>query len=289
MENKIELSKIKNLVGKRSIIKRYVLFILGVFILAVSYNLFVLPNNLVYGGVSGIAVITKNIIDPSLFILIANVFLLALSLLMLGREKTAGSILGILLFPLFVKITSNIGDIIVLKDGDLLLNVIFAGFLSGIAGGTILKNGFSTGGSDILTQIVSKMFKISLGKSYILVDGLIIIIGGIYLGFVNSMYALVLLYIYSIMTDKIVLGISNNKAFYIITDKEDEVKSYILDNLNHGVTIIKAKGGYEGHKTNVLLCVVPARHYFKLKEGISLIDEQAFFVVTDAYEVKGGA
>ena len=103
------------------------------------------------------------------------------------------------------------------------------------------------------------------------------------------MYAIVLLYIYSLMTDKIILGISDNKAFYIITKNEDEVKDFILNNLNHGVTILKAKGGYEGRKENVLLCVVPARHYFKLKEGIALIDEEAFFVVTDAYEVRGGA
>jgi uncharacterized membrane-anchored protein YitT (DUF2179 family) len=103
------------------------------------------------------------------------------------------------------------------------------------------------------------------------------------------MYAIIMLYIYSIMADKILLGISNNKAFYIITDKEDEVKEYVLKTLSHGVTILKAKGGYEGHRENVLLCVVPARHYFKLKEGISLIDKDAFFVVTDAYEVKGGA
>ncbi|MDD4298715.1 MAG: YitT family protein, partial [Bacilli bacterium] len=103
------------------------------------------------------------------------------------------------------------------------------------------------------------------------------------------MYAIIILYIHSLMADKIILGISDNKAFYIITDKEEEVKKYVLDSLNHGVTILKAKGGYDGRKENVLLCVVPARHYFKLKEGISLIDSEAFFVVTDAYEVKGGA
>lgn len=289
MENKVELKSINTMIGKKHIIKRYVYFIISIFVLAATYNLFILPHNLVSGGISGIAVITKELIDPSLLILIVNVFLLILSMIILGKDKTVGSILGVILYPLFIKFTANIGDVIVLENVDILLNVLFAGFLSGAASGIILKNGFSSGGSDIAVQILSKIFKISIGTGYIFIDGTIILFGGIYLGAIKVMYAVVLLYIYSLMTDKFMLGISDNKAFYIVTDKEDEVKEYILDNLNHGVTILKAKGGYNGRKENVLLCVVPARHYFKLKEGISIIDNDAFFVVTEAYEVKGGA
>lgn len=285
----MESKELNNLVGKKHLIKRYIYFILAVFLLASSYNLFILPNNLVFGGVSGIAVMMKNLIDPSLFILIVNLSLLLISWFVLGKEKTMGTVVGVILYPLFIKITSNIEDIIVLENVDILLTALFAGFFSGVATGTILKNGFSTGGSDVAAQIISKIFKVSMGKAYIFVDGLIILFGGIYLGFMRVMYAIIILYIHSLMADKIILGISDNKAFYIITDKEEEVKKYVLDSLNHGVTILKAKGGYDGRKENVLLCVVPARHYFKLKEGISLIDSEAFFVVTDAYEVKGGA
>ncbi len=289
MESKVELKNINSIIGRRHILKRYISFVLAVLLLATSYNLFILPNDLVFGGVSGIAVMTKDIIDPSFLILGINSLLLILSFFVLGGEKTAGSIVGVFLYPIFIKLTANIGEFIVIKDADLFLNVLFAGFLSGIASGTILKNGFSTGGTDIAAQIISKIFKVSIGKGIVIIDGIILIFGGIYLGIIKVMYAVILLYIYSLMADKVMLGISDNKAFYIITDKEEEVKEYIFDTLNHGVTILKAKGGYEGHKTNVLLCVVPARHYFKLKEGINLIDEEAFFVVTDAYEVKGGA
>lgn len=289
MENNLEINNIQKLIEKKHVIKRYMMFILSLLLLSSSYNLFILPNDLVFGGVSGVAVITKNIIDPSLLILSVNSFLLVISFFLLGREKTVGSILGVLLYPLFIKLTSNIGDFIVLEGADIFINVLFAGFLSGLATGTILKYGFSTGGTDIAAQIISKIFKISVGKGIIFVDGIIILIGGYYFGIIKVMYAIVMLYIFSLLADKIMLGISDNKAFYIITNKEEEVKKYIFDTLNHGVTILKAKGGYEERKENVLLCVVPARHYFKLKEGISLIDDKAFFVVTDAYEVKGGA
>lgn len=289
MESKEKIKKTHKISKLKAFIKRYTYFVFAVFIMAASYNLFILPHDLVFGGISGIAVITKNIIDPSVLILVSNLILVILSFIILGKEKTMGSILGVFLYPLFIKLTANIGDVIILEDANLLLNVIFAGFLSGVSLGLLLKNGFNTGGTDIIVLIMSKVFKMPVGKGYILVDGLIILAGGYFFGWRKVMYALFFLYIYCLISDKILLGISDNKAFYIVTDKDEEIKDFILDNLNHGVTVLKAKGGYNGRKENVLLCVVPARHYFRLKEGINLIDSDAFFVIMDAYEVKGGA
>ena len=90
------------------------------------------------------------------------------------------------------------------------------------------------------------------------------------------------------LADRVLLGISDSKAFYIVTEKEKAVKNFVLQKLSHGVTIFDAKGGYENKKQRVLFCVIPTKEYFKLKEGISEIDDKAFFVVTDAYEVYGG-
>lgn len=290
MNNKVELN---NVFPKRNMLKRILWFTLGLIILSSTYNIFIVPNNLVYGGISGLAVVTKNIIEPSLFILGVNLVLLILSFAFLGKEKTLGSIGGIFLYPLFIKLTSGINSVVAIDNTDTMLNVLFAGVLTGVALGIILKNGFSTGGTDILSQIFSKIFKLPIGKCLFAIDGIIIIVGSFFLGgssmMIKLMYAVVLVYIHSLMTDRIILGISNNKAFFIVTHKEEEVRKYILDSLNNGVTVLKAKGGYEDHKKNVLLCVVPAKHYFRLKEGIALIDQDAFFVVTDAYEVQGGA
>ena len=122
----------------------------------------------------------------------------------------------------------------------------------------------------------------------IMSDGLIVLSGGIFFGITKLMYALVVLYIISALTDKVVLGISDSKAFYIITEKEDLVKEFILKYLNHGVTMFEARGGFTKEKQRVLMCVVPTKEYFELKEGIHQIDNDAFFVVTDAYEVFGG-
>ena len=102
------------------------------------------------------------------------------------------------------------------------------------------------------------------------------------------MYAIIILYINSLMIDKIMLGTSNNKAFYIITKKQEEIKEYIINGLNHSVTIFNVEGGFEERKNKVLLTVIPTREYFLLTEGIKELDPDTFFLVCDAYEVRGG-
>ncbi len=282
-------SKIYYLLTKKQLFKRYFMAIIGIFLFACSYNLFLVNNEIVTGGITGLAIITKSIIEPSLMILILSVILLITSYFLLGKEKTVASIIGSLLLPVFVKITSNIGDFIIVNNEDLLLITIFAGVSTGISLGLILKNGFTTGGTDIVNKIVSKYLKLSIGNCMLITDGLIVLLGGITFGWTKAMYAIIALYIFSLMVDRVILGISASKAFYIVTAKDEEVKEYILGNLSHGVTILKAKGGYSGSNKNVLMCVVPTKEYFRLKEGISLIDEEAFFVITDSYEVMGGA
>jgi uncharacterized membrane-anchored protein YitT (DUF2179 family) len=274
-------------------IRRYTSFVLGVFIMAVSFNLFFLPNNIVYGGVSGISIILRDIVDPSLFIFITSIILLMTSFLLLGKEKTAKTVIGTLLFPIFVNLTANFSVFVQsfanIKTDDLLLVAVFGGLLSGFGAGLIFKAGFTTGGTDIINQIMAKYFKISIGKSMIIIDGLIVLSGVLaFKDWTLVMYAIIVLYIISMMADKVILGISESKAFYIITDKQEEVKGYILENLGHSVTVFDAKGGFSGEKEKVLMCVIPTKEYFKFKEGIELIDNEAFFVVTDAYEVSGG-
>ena len=119
-------------------------------------------------------------------------------------------------------------------------------------------------------------------------DGLIVLAGGFFFGITKLMYAIIVVYIIGIMTDKVLLGISNSKAFYIITNEDEKIRDYLINELHHGVTIFSVKGGYTHKKDEVILCVVPTNEYYRVKEGIREIDEQAFFVICDAYEVFGG-
>ena len=239
---------------------------------------------------SGASVILNSVFgwDNSLVILTGSCILLIASYFLLGWEKTRGSILGSLLFPVCVKLTANIGAYIDIDSTQLLLTTIFGAVLYGFGAGMIFKAGYTSGGTDILNQILSKYLHISIGNSILMSDGLIVISSAFVFGINKLMYSLIILYIVSFITDRVILGISDSKAFYIITDEEEKVKDYILKYLNHGVTIFNAKGGYKKEKQTVLMCVLPTKEYYKLKEGLHEIDPDSFFVVTDAYEVFGG-
>lgn len=282
--------KILDQIYSKSSIKRHIQFIIGCLLIAISYNLFLVPNNIVAGGVGGLAIIVNYLIniDNSIFIFIVDILLLILSYFLLGTKKTKATILGSILFPIFVNLTSNIGTIIEIDTNQLLLISVFGGVVYGFGAGMIYKAGFTTGGTDIINQILSKYLKISIGNSMLYCDGTIVLLTAFIFGPTHFMYSIIVLYVISYMSDRVILGVSDSKAFYIVTEEEKKIKEYILQYLNHGVTVFNAKGGYAKEKENVLMCVLPTKDYYRLKEGIHEIDANAFFVVTDAYEVFGG-
>lgn len=139
-----------------------------------------------------------------------------------------------------------------------------------------------------MKQIISQYGKKSLGQATIYIEGFIVTACLFVFGWQAFIYSIISLYIISTLTDKVILGISKYKTFQIITEKEKEVKHFILNGLHHGVTILDSKGGFTGEKKKILLCTIPTKQYFILKEGIMQIDKKAFFIVTDTYEVRGG-
>ena len=256
---------------------------------AVVYNLFLLPLGLVAGGTGGIATITHYVFgfDPAIMIFLISFACVILSYLYIGKERTNGTLLACIIYPILVKITSPISTIISIDKTDMFLVIIFASVLNGISNGLMYKSGYSSGGLPIISQILFEKFKISIAQSSLLINLIIIIIGGKFFGTTNVLYAIVFLYINNIVLDRVLLGISNNKAFYIITTKEVEVKDFIMSYLNHTATIFDVKGGFNQNKKKVILTVIPSREYYKATEGIKEIDKDAFFMVTDAYEVQG--
>lgn len=286
---KIKEVSITKEIYKKNKLVRISQFLLGLVIISIAFNVFILPTKIVY-GMSGVGIILNNIcgIDPSTVILIGDILLLILSLILLGYDKTKSSILGSLLYPIMVKLTAFIPNYIDVGNAEPLIMTLYGAVLSGFGLGLIFKAGYTTGGTDVLNQIASKYLKMSIGNAMLITDGLIILGGVFVFGWTQVMYSLISLYIISMMTDKVILGISQRKAFYIITNEEDEVKKYVMNELNHGITELHAMGGFTGKKQAVLMCVIPTSEYYAFKEGIHKIDKNAFFVVTDAYEVYGG-
>lgn len=291
--NKISEDILKKL-NERDRFKRYTFLVIGCFLLAFAFNIFFSPYNLVTGGISGIAIVLDNVfgISTSLFIAIVYLLLLVLSYLLLGKETTKYSIIGSILYPLFVYLTKDLGAIIQFDVNNMLLVSIFGAIIYGIGSGLTFKYGFSTGGSDIIFQIMSKYFKISIGNSMKLFNIIIILGAGFFLdntiyAWENVMYAIIAVYIMTILTDKVLLGISNSKSFYIITEHETSIKNFLINELGKGVTVLEGRGGYTGDRKKVIMCVIPTKEYFLAREGILEIDKDAIVLISDVYQSEG--
>ena len=289
----MEENKIKNIVfeeSKMSTVNRYIQMIISVFILALLYNVIIQPANITSGGINSIAILLKHLfrINTLLTISILTVFFIIISYLFLGKKKTRGTLIAAILYPLFVYITSFLRPLINIDMNDMLMISIVVGVISGFCNGLLYKTGFSNGGLPVISQILNKKFKIPMGKSNLVINSIIILIGGYYFGLNMIMYAIIINYINSVIVDKIMLGISKNKSIYIVTKEKEKIKKFIIEDMKHSVTILKGEGAYLNKKEDVILSIIPTREYFEITESIKLIDPDVFYIVSDAYEVKGG-
>ncbi len=276
-------------VNKKNIFSRYVMLLSGCLIVAFAFNLFFLRYNIVCFGVSGVSIVLAEFgIPPSTFIMIANIVLLIISYFFLGINDTKGQIAGSLVYPIFVSLTARVTNLINLGNLEMIVIAVMGGVLAGVGYGLIYKSGYGTGGTDIIGNLVVKYSKISMGHAMMFINITIIALGKVVFNWKTVMYAIVVAYLISIFTDKILLGISNSKAFYIVVDKDkDDIVRDFLTSLNGvGSTIIDVHGGYSNDRQTLILAVAPTKMYFLIKEGLKEIDKNIFYLVCDSYEVS---
>lgn len=276
-------------IDKKNRLSRYIMLLSGCLIVAFAFNLFFLRYDIVCFGVSGISIVLANFgVNPSMFILLANIFLIIISYFFLGVEDVKNQLVGALIYPIFVELTLKITNLIDFGEIEFIVIAIMGGVLAGIGYGLIYKSGFSTGGTDVLGSLICKYSKISMGNAMMFVNVAIIVLGKIVFSWKIVMYAIVVAYLISIVTDRILLGISNSKAFYIVVDKnkDDLVRDFLTSLPGVGSTIIDASGGYSNDKQTLILAVAPTKMYFVIKEGLREIDKNIFYLVCDSYEVS---
>lgn len=268
-------------------IKKYCSVVFGILLVSIAYNLCFAPFHFDTGGVSGLSIVITNLfpIKESVFIFILNMMLLVLSFIVLGKTLTKNTLLGSLLFPLFISLTSFLQNYISFAGLEEIIVAVLGGVLSGVGFGLVFKNNFTSGGTDILNQIAEKKFKIPMSKSMIFVDGAIVLFGGIVFGIEKMIYSIIALILISVISNKTMLGINKNKVFYIHTQKQKEVKNYLTKDLKYDITIFEVEGGFSNQKNHLILCSVDTSNYYRVKTGIELIDPKAFLTITEAYEI----
>lgn len=288
---KIDSESLKDKLIRKHAARNSILFVVGTLISALAFNLFLVPNSFVTGGLNGLAIIIRNFfpsVTNTMVLIFGNLLFIILSVITMGWKESVMSAMGAIFYVLFVIVTQNFPSMINFSFDNILLYVLAAGVVCGFGEALVYKSGFNTGGTSILARIIQKYTKLSLGIVLRYISIIIIVLGGATFGYTAIMYSLIIMFISTYMVDKLLIGISESKTFFIQTDKEDEVIDFILKIIESGVTELDTKGGYSHKKNKMLMCVVPTDKYGVLKNAIKEIDPGAFIVVSDCYEVLGG-
>jgi uncharacterized membrane-anchored protein YitT (DUF2179 family) len=263
----------------------YINVLIGSAIIALAFNVFLLPNQIASGGVSGISTILLSVFgwEPAYVQWAFNIPLFIAGVILLGKQFGAKTLVGTIFLPFVVFLTKNIDP----WTNDALLGALFGGIVVGLGLGIVFRGNGSTGGTDLAAQIITKYTGLTLGTSVVLMDGLIVLFAALVFDIERGLYALIALYVTSKTIDLVQVGFGRSKTAMIITNKQEEVREGILNKIDRGVTKLSAYGGFTDNERPVLMCVVDQREFTKLKQLVKSLDPSAFVVVMDASEVLG--
>lgn len=272
-------------IKKNEQLMSYIYIVLGSFIGASAYPLFLVPNSIAPGGLTGVATIFNHFFHwPVGFVsLILNIPLFLFSYKTMGKDFVIKSIIATLLFSAMI-------DIFPFKavTDNMLLSSIYGGIVVGFGLGLILKGGATTGGTDMIARLLHRWFPhISVGGFLFAVDFCVISAAGIFIGVESALYALINIYVASVIIDVVMQGLNRAKACYIISNNSENIRQRLMAEMDRGLTIIEATGGYTMENRPVLLCVVNPAEVVNLKNVIQQEDARAFMFITEAYEVLG--
>lgn len=267
--------------------KRIISLLVGVLIVSLSLNYFILPNNLVTFGIDGIACLISYLNSSNVYLnmFILNLIVILFSLLFLDFNKIKPYIYTSILIPLVSYLTHYLVLIYPIELPEMMLNILVSSFLLGIGYSVLYKQGFKVGVVFLIEDIISSLTKVH-SKSYSLfIDVITVIVLAITFDLSFGLYSFIMILIIRYMITKEKTGTNDYKMFYIITKKEKEVRDYIINDLKYELTTLDVVGGYSKKSNQILLSVISSSDYYKLKEGIKLIDKHAFIAIVDTYDV----
>lgn len=281
-------------------IKHWIFIVLGAFIMAAGFVLFINPYNLVPGGVYGIGISLHYLfpdIQVGTFGWFLDVPLLLTSFLVFGGGVGLKTITAAFLVPLFMNapqwlwgVDNPVTHFVARMDlgGELLMSCIFGGVLIGISMGLIFRTHATSGGTDIIGMIISKFARIPLAYAVMMVDSLVVVFGVIVMGdWKLPLYSLVLIFVATKVMDFVIEGGVNDKLLFILSSQNDKIKELILCDMERGGTYIKASGMYTGADKEMIFLVISRREMALVQDYIRKIDPAAFMVVVNAHETLG--
>jgi uncharacterized membrane-anchored protein YitT (DUF2179 family) len=270
-------------------VRRIAVILFGSALFALGFDLFLAPNDINCGGVSGLAMVILRLNDfTTIGILCAliNVPLFLLGLKAVGKKFFAGSLIGMAFSSWLIDLLE---DVLPVFQTDVLISAIFGGVMIGAGLGMVFAAEASTGGSDILGRLLKRVMpNMPIGKLMLMLDIIVIgLTGVVFKDINNTLYSAVTLYVSSVVIDGVVYGMDYSKVVWIISDEYEQIAAAIDSVLQRGITMVQAQGFYARKDKSILLCAVKRRQVAELKSLVHEIDPQAFVILQDAHQVLG--
>ena len=271
------------------LIIKYLVIVIGSLIYAVGFQFFLYPNNITSGGVVGIAMIINQLsgLPVGVMTILLNIPLFLVAWRHFGIDFLLGSLVGMSLSSVLVDLFAVFS---IVATNDVMLAAVIGGVIKGFGLGIIYYVGATTGGIDIVVKFLRKnLASVNFGTLMLLLDAVILIAYALILGrYESAMYSLVAMYVTTKLVDLVLYGIDNACICYIISAKSDELtRDIVSGKIHRGVTILEAKGAYSGERREMLMCVVKRQQIGQLKRLVKSVDENAFFIVSNAKNVFG--
>ncbi|MCJ7966410.1 MAG: YitT family protein [Eubacterium sp.] len=282
MENKEKAKKIAKFIC------RYIVITFAACIYAVGISMFLDPNNLAPGGLTGAAVILTRIIPITLgtLIVIMNIPIMILGAWKFGARFTLSTLYTLVVSSAFMEIFERMGYVV---THDKILAALVGGTLMGAGMGLCLRMETTTGGIDIIIKVLRQKYRqVKSGEMYLIIDGLILAAAALYFKDIEvSMYAGVAIVVSTYILDKVLYGSDEAKLVYIVSNKRKIIATRMMVELNMGVTLVEGKGAYNMENTEVIMCVMHKQNLTKVRNLVSEVDPEAFMIVSSATEVFG--
>lgn len=278
----------KDLIKSKTFYIDVIVIILGCFIYSLGVNLFLTNAKLVSGGVTGIALIFQYASDiPSgVTVFLLNIPLFFVSYKFLSKRFTLYTAIGMVSISLSLILTKPLSSLV--QVNDMLLYCIYGGVLCGVGMGLVFYRNGSTGGIDIITMVIRKNYSnFEIGKLNFGFNLIIVAIAALIFGLPQALYTLISMFIQGTLLDKVLNGFTSKKLLLILTEKENDIINYVINDLHRGITSIMAEGEYTHSKKKMLYVAITSSQFISLKNKILRIDPKAFITIIDASEVKG--
>lgn len=270
------------------VFKQYVLIVVGCVLYSAGFEFFFYPNDIIVGGVTGIAMIINYLtnLPIGVLIIVMNIPLFALAWKRFGLSFMIASLVGMLLSSALVDVFALLHFV---WTDNLLLACIYGGVVKGFGLGLVYLAAATTGGVDIMAKFVRQKYPyINFGTIILVMDALVIsTFAVVFDKFEGAMYAIIAMFIVTKVIDAVLYGIGVSKVCYIISNKNDQIKNEITQQLQRGVTLLRGEGAYTGEEKKVILCVIKRHQIADIRRIVRAIDANAFIIVTEAKDVFG--